>query len=75
MKKSYTLHKLEFIPNATKMVDTLTGQVMGVIEEVDGRHKARGVTHDDVDMIFGRSTEEAAADKFYEFWAVRNEGR
>ncbi len=72
MKKPYTLHKLKFIPNATKMVDTLTGQVMGVIEETDGRHRARGVALDDVDVIFGRSTEEAAADKFYEFWVVRN---
>ena len=72
MKKPYTLHKLEFVANATKMVDNLTGQVMGVVEEIDGRHRARGVTHDDVDVIFGRTTEEAAADKFFEFWVVRN---
>ena len=63
---SYVLRQLRYLSNASKIIDHRSDLLVGVVELVRGEWQARGVTHEDVDLIFVRGTQEEAATAMYE---------
>ena len=66
----YSLEKLTFVTNAWLVV---SGDcTVGVLEHHrDGHFSARGVTFDDVDIVFRAYSAQVAADLFFSLWALQ----